>query len=1027
MSTENKCKKCKEKLIYSPISPLSSEFICEMCKLKNILGYAHWKCPKCNLLFCCSCLNSQPYPTQKCLQNHELKFMNPENDKKEDFNCRNCGGLYSNKLRRFVCAECVEFYICPKCLKIPLFISDKCTSKNHVLKPIISAISKDILCSHCGKIADQKNGYWKCEENCENICSACKPFKDLLEIQDLFRSSKIKGLVGTYINIDCNINGIICEFSLTLHYHNLSESNIETFFELPIDKNIAISELFAEIEGKAYKGEIIKQEKAQEKYNDKIAAGKKSFLLTYEKDDEIVKLFIGNIGPKGTVKLLINMIKPIEIIENKYTLILPIGLINIGIPIEKFNISINDQKDCFEIESKSHKIIIKEKENFCKNIDVIIPKNNKENHDFVLTYKAKNIENTDKIKVQAIILQKSIIHKDEYAMFLNLEPILPTLSKSIMPEYLFLLDKSGSMNGKPIELAKEACLMFLKSLPNPCLFNIISFDSGFKPIFPNSVKYNKENLNIALKNLKNINANGGTELLPLLKYVFQNPVKKQEIMPIKFIYLLTDGQVDNQTEVFKIIEQNAKNCQIFSFGIGNFVDMHLIKNSAKIGRGEYWFLKENEDMSPKIISGLAHSMKTAMKEIKIEWPKNIEPILEGEINDIIYGESLSFMCIFKIEEENWKNIPIKITGIEPKTNTIFEFNIVIPHMFTQSESLLKLAAFIIMLNQKILSEEKQVEYSQKYKVLIPKTAILLTPKDIEIKPLLNFEQIEIKNEEMISLTKNKKQKGEAFINQEEFKEAFQLFDKDGDGAITTKELKMVLKACGQNVSNEEIQDMINEIDCDGNGTMDITDLFAISSSRAKNISSQDPHETKLLDIFKPFDYNADGRMIPTQILKIIELNESTDSRIIAEKVISKIALDKDGKISYADFIKQFINFHEPIQKLAEKPIENTSKSITYIDLVKLQDFDGFWILDSIENLFHTQFSNLIPKSLNFSDSDLLSKIWATLLSVYYLEIKCQDSKATWYFVYEKALSFLASHKIDYTQYQKIISEIINKL
>ena len=49
----------------------------------------------------------------------------------------------------------------------------------------------------------------------------------------------------------------------------------------------------------------------------------------------------------------------------------------------------------------------------------------------------------------------------------------------------------------------------------------------------------------------------------------------------------------------------------------------------------------------------------------------------------------------------------------------------------------------------------------------------------------------------------------------EFKEAFSLFDKDGDGTITTKEIGTVMRSLGQNPTEAELQDMINEVDTDG--------------------------------------------------------------------------------------------------------------------------------------------------------------------------------------------------------------------
>lgn len=49
----------------------------------------------------------------------------------------------------------------------------------------------------------------------------------------------------------------------------------------------------------------------------------------------------------------------------------------------------------------------------------------------------------------------------------------------------------------------------------------------------------------------------------------------------------------------------------------------------------------------------------------------------------------------------------------------------------------------------------------------------------------------------------------------DFKEAFALFDKDGDGTITTKELGTVMRNLGQNPTENELEDMINEVDFNG--------------------------------------------------------------------------------------------------------------------------------------------------------------------------------------------------------------------
>lgn len=49
----------------------------------------------------------------------------------------------------------------------------------------------------------------------------------------------------------------------------------------------------------------------------------------------------------------------------------------------------------------------------------------------------------------------------------------------------------------------------------------------------------------------------------------------------------------------------------------------------------------------------------------------------------------------------------------------------------------------------------------------------------------------------------------------EYREAFKLFDKDGNGSITVEELVAILKNLGQNPTDAEISDIVSEVDADG--------------------------------------------------------------------------------------------------------------------------------------------------------------------------------------------------------------------
>jgi uncharacterized protein with von Willebrand factor type A (vWA) domain len=58
-------------------------------------------------------------------------------------------------------------------------------------------------------------------------------------------------------------------------------------------------------------------------------------------------------------------------------------------------------------------------------------------------------------------------------------------------EYIFVIDRSGSMNGQPMQLAKEALLLFLHSIPLGSKFNVVSFGTNFEKLFDTSKLYNQ--------------------------------------------------------------------------------------------------------------------------------------------------------------------------------------------------------------------------------------------------------------------------------------------------------------------------------------------------------------------------------------------------------------------------------------------------------------------------------------------------------------------------------------------------------
>ena len=76
------------------------------------------------------------------------------------------------------------------------------------------------------------------------------------------------------------------------------------------------------------------------------------------------------------------------------------------------------------------------------------------------------------------------------------------------------------------------------------------------------------------------------------------------------------------------------------------------------------------------------------------------------------------------------------------------------------------------------------------------------------------------------------------IQTAEFREAFEEFDKDGSGAISSKELLGVMRAMGQNPTEDELNNMVMEVDLDGNGTIEFPEFLEMMKQKAKAVDQE---------------------------------------------------------------------------------------------------------------------------------------------------------------------------------------------
>ena len=137
----------------------------------------------------------------------------------------------------------------------------------------------------------------------------------------------------------------------------------------------------------------------------------------------------------------------------------------------------------------------------------------------------------------------------------------------------------------------------------------------------------------------------------------------------------------------------------------------------------------------------------------------------------------------------------------------------------------------------------------------------------------------------------------------EFKDTFSLFDRDGDGTISTKELGTVMRALGQNPTESDLQEMINEVDADGNGTLDFSEFLSLMARKTKELDTED----EFVEAFRVFDRDGNGFVSAAELRQVMTTmgEKMTDEEV--DEMIKEAELDGDGMLNYESFVKMMMS------------------------------------------------------------------------------------------------------------------------
>lgn len=133
----------------------------------------------------------------------------------------------------------------------------------------------------------------------------------------------------------------------------------------------------------------------------------------------------------------------------------------------------------------------------------------------------------------------------------------------------------------------------------------------------------------------------------------------------------------------------------------------------------------------------------------------------------------------------------------------------------------------------------------------------------------------------------------------EYRDAFEMFDKDKDGTITARELSNVLRSLNQDPTEQELQEIIAELDYDGNGKIDFDEFVTLMNRKSKETDT----EEEVINAFRVFDKDGQGLISSSELRHIMTTLGDKLTEEEVDEMIREADIDGDGYINYEEFVR----------------------------------------------------------------------------------------------------------------------------
>lgn len=514
------------------------------------------------------------------------------------------------------------------------------------------------------------------------------------------------------VDIQAKVAGRVAEVTITQSFRNPYPEHLEAVYTFSLAGNASVSSFKMQVGSRTVIGTIQERRAAREQYAKALSEGKRAALLEQERDD-VFTMQVGNIPSGEDVKVILSYTEKLQFFENGTTeLRLPLVVApryipgnavareQVGDGVEQDTDEVPDASRispprlaagldscvslnlCVELTKCVGKLSDTGRESSQLQVadlscsqhavktstsaDCVQIKLARQdellNRDFVLRWRTTGA----KISTSLVFNQEKDGERSvSYGMLSVLPPVYDEVGRPPR-DVVFIIDRSGSMEGTKMTSAARACSILLQTLGPDDRFAICAFDTESEWLQKGGQSFfnaDESGIQSGIKYLKELYARGGTELLPALNGAMKVLQSRSLQTRLPVVVILTDGDVGNESNLFKFVQKELNETRIFTVGIDTAVNFGLLDRLAKLAGGTSIFVAPGSQLEEALagigreigcplITDLVIEPMSADVEIDVVAPNRVPDLFEGRTAD----------CFLKFSTTNGAEPKFRIKG-----------------------------------------------------------------------------------------------------------------------------------------------------------------------------------------------------------------------------------------------------------------------------------------------------------------------------------------------------------------------------